>query len=89
MIAWIRAWGQYHLERFKTLQLYVWKQISISLGKSKVWGMGGWYNVCLLYTSNTKEEMDFVVESIKRIVERLRSMSPLYEDYMKKHGEAQ
>lgn len=45
MIAWIRAWGQYHLERFKTLQLYVWKQISISLGKSKVWGMGGWYNV--------------------------------------------
>ena len=42
-----------------------------------------------LSETNTKEEMDFVVESIKRIVERLRSMSPLYEDYMKKHGEAQ
>lgn len=33
---------------------------------------------------NTKEEMDFVVESIKAIVERLRNMSPLYEDFMKK-----
>lgn len=33
---------------------------------------------------NTKEEMDFVVESIKAIVDRLRNMSPLYEDFMKK-----
>lgn len=32
---------------------------------------------------NTKEEMDFVVDAVKRIVERLRSMSPLYEDFMK------
>ena len=34
----------------------------------------------------TKEDMDYVVEAIKKIVEKLRSMSPLYEDYMKKHG---
>lgn len=33
---------------------------------------------------NTKEEMDFVVESIKEIVGRLRDMSPLYEDFLKK-----
>lgn len=33
--------------------------------------------------NNTKEEMDYVVESIKEIVEKLRSMSPLYEDYIK------
>lgn len=33
---------------------------------------------------NTKEEMDYVVESIKEIVEKLRGMSPLYEDYMNK-----
>lgn len=33
---------------------------------------------------NTKEEMDVVVESIQAIVERLRNMSPLYEDFMKK-----
>lgn len=33
---------------------------------------------------NTKEEMDFVAESIQAIVERLRNMSPLYEDFMKK-----
>ena len=32
---------------------------------------------------NTKEEMDYVVESIKEIVAKLRSMSPLYEDYIK------
>ena len=34
---------------------------------------------------NTREEMDFVVEKIKGIVERLRSMSPLYEDFVKAH----
>ncbi|MEY8428509.1 cysteine desulfurase NifS [Lachnospiraceae bacterium 46-15] len=33
----------------------------------------------------TKEDMDYVADAIKRIVERLRSMSPLYEDFMKKH----
>ena len=32
---------------------------------------------------NTREEMDYVVESIKEVVARLRNMSPLYEDYMK------
>ena len=33
----------------------------------------------------TKEDIDYVADAIKRIVERLRSMSPLYEDFMKKH----
>ncbi len=32
----------------------------------------------------TKEDLDFVVEAIKEIVEKLRSMSPLYEDFVKK-----
>ena len=36
---------------------------------------------------NTMEEMDFVVEEIKGIVEKLRAISPLYEDFMKKKGE--
>lgn len=31
----------------------------------------------------TKEQLDYTVESIKKIVERLRSMSPLYEDFVK------
>lgn len=31
----------------------------------------------------TKEDADFVVDSLKGIVERLRSMSPLYEDFVK------
>lgn len=34
---------------------------------------------------NTIEEMDETVENIKEIVERLRSMSPLYEDFCKKN----
>lgn len=32
----------------------------------------------------TKEDMDYVAASITRIVERLRSMSPLYEDFIRK-----
>ncbi|MBQ9886915.1 MAG: cysteine desulfurase NifS [Lachnospiraceae bacterium] len=35
---------------------------------------------------NTKEEMDYVVEQLKFIVDRLRSMSPLYEDFVKKNS---
>lgn len=33
--------------------------------------------------TNTKEEMDYVVDKTKEIVAKLRSMSPLYEDFMK------
>lgn len=32
---------------------------------------------------NTVEEMDYVVQKIKEIVEKLRAMSPLYEDFIK------
>ena len=35
---------------------------------------------------NTMEEMDYVVTAIKEIVEKLRSMSPLYEDFIKHQG---
>lgn len=37
-----------------------------------------------LSEENTREEMDQVVEAIKAILERLRNMSPLYEDFIKK-----
>ncbi len=37
-----------------------------------------------LSEENTKEEMDIVVEEIKAIVARLRDMSPLYADFIKK-----
>lgn len=38
-----------------------------------------------LSDETTKEDIDYVVEVIKEIVDRLRSMSPLYEDFVKKH----
>lgn len=37
-----------------------------------------------LSTENTKEEVDFVVEKVGQIVQRLRDMSPLYEDFLKR-----
>lgn len=36
-----------------------------------------------LSEETTKEDLDYVVNELKRIVERLRSMSPLYEDFIK------
>lgn len=36
-----------------------------------------------LSEKTTKEEIDFTVDELKKIVERLRSMSPLYEDFLK------
>lgn len=37
-----------------------------------------------LSEETTKEDIDYTVESIKKIVEKLRNMSPLYEDFVKK-----
>ena len=39
-----------------------------------------------LSEENTKEEMDLVAEELKQIVDRLRNMSPLWEDFVKKQG---
>ena len=41
-----------------------------------------------LSEENTKEEMDIVADELVKIVERLRSMSPLWEDVVKKQKEA-
>lgn len=38
-----------------------------------------------LSEETTKEDMDYVVDNLKVIIERLRSMSPLYEDFVKKN----
>lgn len=37
-----------------------------------------------LSDATTKEEIDFVIESLKKNVQHLRDMSPLYEDFMRK-----
>jgi cysteine desulfurase len=37
-----------------------------------------------LSDETTKEDIDYVIEKVKEIVARLRDMSPLYEDFMKK-----
>ena len=42
-----------------------------------------------LSEETTMEQIDFTVDCIKKIVATLRSMSTLYEDYMKKHPEKQ
>ncbi len=39
-----------------------------------------------LSDETTREELDFVVGELKRIVERLRGMSPLYEDFVRTEG---
>lgn len=42
-----------------------------------------------LSEENTMEEMDMVVQEVKQIVTRLRDMSPLYEDFIKKQRQKQ
>ena len=37
-----------------------------------------------LGAETTREDLDYVVDSLKEIVENLRGMSPLYEDFVKK-----
>ncbi|MBO5487532.1 MAG: cysteine desulfurase NifS [Eubacterium sp.] len=39
-----------------------------------------------LSEETTKEDADYVVDNLKGIVERLRSMSPLYEDFVKEQA---
>ena len=36
-----------------------------------------------LSEETTKEDADYVVEQLQTIIEKLRSMSPLYEDFVK------
>lgn len=38
-----------------------------------------------LSEETTKEDIDYVVDNLKEIIARLRSMSPLYEDFIKKN----
>ena len=35
---------------------------------------------------NAKEEIDYLVDNLKKIIKDLRDVSPLYEDYIKKEG---
>lgn len=42
-----------------------------------------------LSEETTEEELSYVVDTLKEIVERLRGMSPLYEDFMKKEKGAE
>ena len=39
-----------------------------------------------LSQETTMEDIDYTVDELKKIIEQLRSMSPLYEDFVKKQG---
>lgn len=39
-----------------------------------------------LSPETTMEDIDYTVDTLKKIIERLRSMSPLYEDFVRKNG---
>lgn len=39
-----------------------------------------------LSPETTMEEIDYTVDTLKKIIERLRGMSPLYEDFVRKNG---
>lgn len=39
-----------------------------------------------LSDDNTEEDIDYVVDTVKEIVEKLRSMSPLYEDFVRQNA---
>ena len=38
-----------------------------------------------LSEETTRKDIDFTIDAVKKIVERLRSMSPLYEDFVKQN----
>lgn len=39
-----------------------------------------------LSEKTTREDIDFTIDELKKIIERLRNMSPLYEDFLKKNS---
>ena len=44
--------------------------------------------LAMMSETTTMEQIDYAVDALKSSVERIRSLSPLYDDFIKKQKEA-
>ena len=61
--------------------------VLMSIGLNHEWAHGSLRLTVGDFT--TEEDIDYILENLPKVIERLRSMSPLYQTYLKKNKEGQ